>query len=127
MCPRRSVKDLNVKLKKEYQDAKAQEYSMRKQKQKQRQQTPAYIRTDGQTENTGASKEASRSCEQDHNNAAPPSAPAINDSCRRSDSKDKECDYGDVISGELWYKQQAFRAVNQAIGRCIRYAIVPHL
>ena len=26
-----------------------------------------------------------------------------------------------VVDGETWYKQQAFRALNQAVGRCIRH------
>ena len=26
-----------------------------------------------------------------------------------------------LLSGEQWYSQQAFRALNQALGRCIRH------
>lgn len=31
------------------------------------------------------------------------------------------CVWGQYLSGQDWYKQQAFRAVNQAIGRVIRH------
>lgn len=31
------------------------------------------------------------------------------------------CVYAQYLSGQQWYKQQAFRAVNQAIGRVIRH------
>lgn len=36
------------------------------------------------------------------------------DKCRADNS-------GTVLSGEQWYCQQAYRAVNQAVGRCIRH------
>lgn len=26
-----------------------------------------------------------------------------------------------LVTGDVWYKQQAFRALNQALGRCIRH------
>ena len=35
-----------------------------------------------------------------------------------SRSKNKE----EVMSGSDWYKTQAFRALNQALGRCIRHS-----
>ena len=37
------------------------------------------------------------------------------------DNKKQSDDTGQALSGEQWYCQQAYRAVNQAVGRCIRH------
>eukprot|EP00850_Spirogloea_muscicola_P004440 SM000019S04984 [mRNA] locus=s19:321229:329309:- [translate_table: standard] len=34
---------------------------------------------------------------------------------------DENCKSRPLLSGDEWYRQQAFRAINQAIGRCIRH------
>eukprot|EP00850_Spirogloea_muscicola_P016401 SM000132S26916 [mRNA] locus=s132:399432:407547:- [translate_table: standard] len=34
---------------------------------------------------------------------------------------DENCKSRPLLSGDEWYRQQAFRAINQAVGRCIRH------
>jgi hypothetical protein len=51
--------------------------------------------------------------------------PAVNDTfvkLKRVYQDEKHKEEQDVhVSGETWYKQQAFRAINQSVGRCIRH------
>jgi len=53
---------------------------------------------------------------------APPSDPRVQAKRRFLDEKRIRGDKKLLISGDAWYEQQACRAVNQAVGRCIRHA-----
>ncbi|CEF65229.1 Fanconi anemia group J protein [Strongyloides ratti] len=39
----------------------------------------------------------------------------------KKDFNDKFCDQKKLLSGEEWYKIEAYRAMNQALGRCLRH------
>jgi hypothetical protein len=50
--------------------------------------------------------------------------PSINDlkvTLKKKYQKDRAAKDATCADGETWYKQQAYRAVNQAVGRCIRH------
>lgn len=39
---------------------------------------------------------------------------------------DQHCRKRGLLSGKEWYEIQAYRALNQALGRCIRHKLVTH-
>ena len=53
---------------------------------------------------------------------APPDDPRVKAKRRFLDDKRRTGDKKLLLSGDAWYEQQACRAVNQAVGRCVRHA-----
>jgi regulator of telomere elongation helicase 1 len=53
---------------------------------------------------------------------APPDDPRVKAKRRFLDDKRRTGDKKLLLSGDAWYEQQACRAVNQAVGRCLRHA-----
>ena len=53
---------------------------------------------------------------------APPDDPRVKAKRRFLDDKRRSGDKKLLLSGDAWYEQQACRAVNQAVGRCVRHA-----